>query len=229
VLHCYEDVAPVPTGVIVKDARHTMPEKELLPYLKFKRLALFSDVFRYRLLHDGADIWSDLDVFCLKPLPRQDYLMAYGDNRSIVGGTLALPSHSPLLARLLAVSSDPTFIPPWFSARHTVKCRLMKALGMDIARRMPWATLGPLALTWYAKETGEDQHVIPMDMLYPVHGSSSRLFFEPGLTISDLTTSRTLSIHLYNETFRRYNRRNIPDASPLRQMLDSVGMSETSL
>jgi hypothetical protein len=229
VLHCYQEMEQVPKGVIVEDGRQTMPEKTLAPWLKTRQLATFADIFRYRLLQDGADIWSDLDVFCVKPLPKMDYLMAYENNRSISNAILALPSDSPMLSRLVTASSDPAFIPPWFSRGRTAKFRLMKTLGMDIARKMPWATFGPIGLTWYAKETGEVRHVVPMDMLYPVNGLQTRMLLDPGLVIGDLVTPRTRVIHLYNESFRRYNWRAIPDGSPIRQMLDAVGMTETSL
>ncbi|MCL1886847.1 MAG: galactosyltransferase Lgt5 [Betaproteobacteria bacterium] len=229
VLHSYQDIELIPEGVTIENARRTIPEKTFLPWLKSGRLAYFSDIFRFRLLHDGADIWSDLDVFCLKPLPKTDYLMAHEHNQGIACGTLALPPHSPLLAKLLAASSDPAFIPPWFPRRRVIKYRMIKALGINIAHKMPWATIGPNALTYYAKETGEDRYVSPIDVLYPINGSQTRLLFDPGLAIADLITPRTLSIHLYNEVLNRQNMKTIPIGSPLHQMLEIVGISASSL
>jgi hypothetical protein len=219
ILHSYKEFENIPKGVTRENANRIMPESSIFRH-RSGSLALFSDIFRLRLLKAGADIYSDLDVFCLKALPKRDYLMAYEHDTQIGSGLLSLPPDSPLLAKMLEAADDPAFIPPWFSAKRRRRYAIRKYLGFPkhIAD-MPWATIGPTALTWYAKRTGENQYALPSDYLYPVSHTQQNLLFDPGLRIHDLITSRTLCIHIYAEFLRRYGLPNIPPSSPMGEML----------
>ena len=63
-LYTYGPIEGVPDGCIVRDAGEILPESYIA---KFRNLANFSDLFRFRLLHRNGGWWVDLDVFCLKP------------------------------------------------------------------------------------------------------------------------------------------------------------------
>jgi hypothetical protein len=63
-LYVYGDVAEVPEGAVVKDAREIVPQDDIK---KFQSLANFSDWFRYHLLFKMGGWWVDLDTVCLQP------------------------------------------------------------------------------------------------------------------------------------------------------------------
>lgn len=227
VLHSYKEYDNLPSGVTHENAEKTLPETSIIRHKKSGSLALFSDVFRFRLLQSGADIYSDCDVFCLKPLPKSRYLMGYESDDMINGGLLSLPHDSLLLAKMLELTSNPSFIPPWLDSKVQRRYRMRKWLGFPkhIAD-MPWGSAGPTALTWYSKETGEDQYALPQDFLYPISYYQVNRLFDPDLDIDDLTTSRTLCIHLYGESLRKHDLSAIPPTSPLGKMLRLTNMTQ---
>ena len=64
-LYSYEEIAGIPNGVILKDAREIIPEK-LYDYRTFINNGTFADFFRYRLLLDKGGWWVDTDLVALK-------------------------------------------------------------------------------------------------------------------------------------------------------------------
>lgn len=75
-LYAYEDIGNVPEGVLVKDARTILPEKDIFRY-KNGSVSAFSNVFRYKMLFDKGGYWVDTDFICLKHFDfKEDYVFA---------------------------------------------------------------------------------------------------------------------------------------------------------
>src|SRR5262245_2642869 len=75
-LYTYGDVKNVPDGTTLLDANEILPEKWVTHFRYDKRPSIspFSNVFRYKLLHDKGGIWVDMDVVCLRPFVlKEDY------------------------------------------------------------------------------------------------------------------------------------------------------------
>jgi len=209
-LHAYEAPADLPAGVTLVDASATMPKSRIIRHRQTQSLALFSDMFRYRLLRNGADIYVDCDVYCLKPIEAGDHVFGFETDTQINGAVLGLPAGSRLLQALIAASEDPKFIPPWQPRRKQRWQRLRTRLGLHPGvAAMGWGTLGPKALTHYAKAFGVEHLAQPIDVFYPVDCKRVTALFDPGLTLGDITTRRTRCIHLYNEMMRQQG----PDAA----------------
>jgi len=67
-LYSYEEIVNLPRGAVLKDARQIHPTFEMIRNRDGKVLgAAFSDLFRYKLLHDRGHYWADLDVVCIRP------------------------------------------------------------------------------------------------------------------------------------------------------------------
>ena len=71
-LYAYEDIS-VPEGVSLKDANELIPESESFEMLNSidgirGRFTTFSNVFRYKLIHDKGGMWVDLDSICVKSI-----------------------------------------------------------------------------------------------------------------------------------------------------------------
>jgi mannosyltransferase OCH1-like enzyme len=63
-LYTYGTVEGIPPGVVVKDANEILPQSDIQ---RFKHLAQFADLFRYKLLFEKGGWWVDMDTVCLKP------------------------------------------------------------------------------------------------------------------------------------------------------------------
>lgn len=64
-LYTYWPVANVPEGVWVRDAREIIPEDKIFTF--GGAITPFSDLFRYKLLHDRGGVWTDCDIICTRP------------------------------------------------------------------------------------------------------------------------------------------------------------------
>lgn len=65
-LYTYNNVAGIPKGVVIHDAREILPESRVFTY-KNGSYAGFSNFFRYKLLLERGGWWADTDMVCLKP------------------------------------------------------------------------------------------------------------------------------------------------------------------
>ena len=63
-LYTYEKVKNIPKGTVIKDASEIMPAKDIFD-LKSTYLP-FSDIWRYKMLHDKGNYWVDLDMIAIK-------------------------------------------------------------------------------------------------------------------------------------------------------------------
>jgi hypothetical protein len=199
VLHVYDEPTDVPHGVELADGSRLMKRKEIVAHKKTGSLALASDIFRYRILAEGLGVYVDCDVFCLKPFPNADFLMGWQDEELICSAVLAAPAKSEFVKSLVEASSNPTYIPPWLKAKKRRILRLRKILG--VPRRvvdMPWGTIGPMLVTHTVKSFGLEHDTQPIDVFYPLAYGQRPLLRRTGLKLSELVTSNSLAIHLWN-------------------------------
>lgn len=221
-LHTYNKIDDLPDGVSILDANHIIPKNKIFKHKETGSYALFSDVFRYELLKKIDGIYVDCDVYCLKPITKNPhgYILGYEDSKMINGAILALPKDSPALSSLLAAAYDPHFIPPWYSKNKQTKLKMKKMIG--IGRHisdMPWGIIGPHAITYFIKNYALTSYVQPSDIFYPVHYQCINQLLDPELNIEDVTTSRTLCVHLYNEMLRDIDLSGLPSTSLLSLFL----------
>jgi hypothetical protein len=67
-------------------------------------------------------------------------------------------------------------------------------------------------------ELNLNNQVQPIDVFYPVHYQCIRQLIDPDLKIEDVTSSRTVCVHLYNEMLRNTDIDNIDQNSILAKM-----------
>ena len=72
VLHVYDDPTDAPAGVELADASKILPRERVVVH-RNGSYALFADIFRYKLLASGAEIYVDCDMYCVRPLPRRPW------------------------------------------------------------------------------------------------------------------------------------------------------------
>ena len=145
-LYAYEPVTNVPAGVQVMDGREILGADRIFKYKGEGSYAGFSNVFRYKLLLDRGNFWSDLDVVCLRPWDFQD--------EYVFSGAVSL--------KLLQPGSTELFI-----QSCVIKC----PPGSDIMRycydtataknpqELVWGEIGPSLLQEAVHRFGHEPHV----------------------------------------------------------------------
>lgn len=207
VLHTYEGVGNVPENVELADANLVM-DYSLVQRLRERKsgsYALASDYFRYALQLQNAGLWADMDIICLKAVPkRKQTIMGWQRMDSIASGLLYLDHKLPITSELLGLFKE-GYIPPWVPRKHARKMRLKQWLPK---RRicpaiMPWGTYGPEALTALAYKHGIAQQAEPISVFYPLEFSRATDIFDPNISLDSFVRENSLTIHLWNEALRR--------------------------
>lgn len=197
ILHGYERPVDIPEGIELFDAEQIMPKSEIVAHRSSGSLALASDIYRYRILRSGLGIYADCDIYCVRPFPDDDFLFGWESDTFINGAVLAIPSNHPALDDLVAFSSDRNFIPWWYRERKKRWLRLRKAAGFPVpTSRQRWGTIGPHLITHVVAKHGLTNHAMPSDVFYPINHNNTKLLFDKELTIDEISTRRTLGIHL---------------------------------
>jgi hypothetical protein len=230
VLHCYDIPRNVPPDVETADASKLMSRERVVYYKSNGSPSLFSNLFRLKILEAGLGLYVDCDVFCVRPIPKQDYIFGYQTGDQLNGAVLKLPVGSQTLIEMLKFADDPYYIVPWLVRSKLLRYRFRKFIGLPIhISNYSWGKLGPEAITYFAHEAGTIHHAAPIDVFYPVSHHQVALLIDPHLSLADIGTPRTLCIHLFGHTLsQRMKGRAIPASSPLGQMLERCGLSVRS-
>lgn len=95
----------LPDGCVVCDASLIVPREKIFRYRNSSQFGVgkgsvsgFSDIFRYKLLHDVGGWWVDMDVTCLKPFDvSAEYFFRAHHDLPLVGNVMKAPKKSPLM------------------------------------------------------------------------------------------------------------------------------------
>jgi hypothetical protein len=226
-LHSYGAIKEVPTGVELVDATRTAAFETMqrLRHRTTGSFALASDYFRYRLQQDGAGLWSDLDVVCLKPVPIDgDVVFGLEDPNTINGAVLYLKQGLPLTEGLADLFVD-NFVPRWVRRSRARKLKLKRFFGVRITPAdLPWGTFGPNAISELARQHGYFDSAKAPDVFYPLHYSEAHRLFDPSFSLDMVVTERTVAVHLWNEMLRDLKKTPPPAGSPLERLFARFGV-----
>jgi hypothetical protein len=221
VLHTY-DPAPsdIPDGVKIGDASIILPLDRVTRHRSTGSLSMAADRFRFEFMAAGLGIY--VDCYCVQPIPDREFIFGWQDNETIATGVLKLPKNGKILSSMMAMSATRGFVPPWVKTKIQRQYRIRAAFGRPVPLEdMMWGTLGPVGLTYYAKQYGLAEKAQPIDEYYPVGFHQAALLRDPGVQLSDLITPRTKIVHLWNE-FQRKIGAPPPVGSPLHQIINEV-------
>ena len=217
-LYCYEPVMGVPEGVEIRDAAEILPAESIVRHHSGS-VALFSNWFRYELQRRALGTWLDCDAYLVAPLESESpYLFGEQAPGEINVGVLRIPPDSPLLPALIEPFYEKT-VPRWLlgRARPAAYWRLLTTGRSGIAK-MPWGYLGPTAMTSLAKQHGLFQLALSPEVLYPVRWQDADWIMKPELKVEDVTTPRTVSIHLWNSKIEAFKDQPAPPGSFLSRL-----------
>jgi len=173
-LWVYDDLGvKLPPGVTLRDASKVIPRDRVFrkaesdPETGVGRGsygAPFSDLFRYKLLHEHGGIWVDMDVTCLKPFDfAEDYVLR-PHRVGVVGSILKCPKGSPLMRRsyketAAAVNESSTWLMPnRILSRNVERLELGRFIKADLSNADSWLGVirrfieepAPIPDEWYA-------------------------------------------------------------------------------
>lgn len=221
VLHGYAPPEDLPEGVEVFDAERLMPKSDLLFDKETGSVATGADRYRYRILKADLGDYADCDMYLLRPLPEDDYLIgrqnSWGREHPCNSALLRYPADSRLAEAMVETTRDATATRPWQSRKRHMFNAMLRLVG-----RAPsvtdgfWGEWGPRLLSHWVEELGLKDKTKPIDVFYPLHYFSTDLLFEPGLRLADLVTPRTVAVHLCHNML---GKRDPVPGSPLDEIL----------
>ncbi len=187
-LYAFAEVAGLPAGVRLRDAREILPSGRLFGYREgFGRgsWSAVSNVFRYKLLLERGGWWVDTDVVCLRPFAfdREHVLASEAADPDEGGGTivsscvLRQPAGSPLMEWALTMSE----------------------------RRVPdeirWGEIGPRLLARGVRLFRMEELLEPPETFCPVPFYRWRSFVDPaGVEIP----AASHAVHLWHQMWREH-------------------------
>lgn len=226
-LHCYRPFDGLPSEVELIDASATAPWERMEPlrHRATGSFALASNYFRYKLQADGMGLWSDSDVVALHPLDiSTDVLFGLEEDERINNAVLYLRKDLPI-ARDLVDLFKPKYFPPW-TRQYLPRLHGLKQLigrGKTPAD-MPWGSYGPTALTHLARKHRLLRQAKPIYVFYPLHYRDALKIFDPGISLDQLISKQTLTLHLWNEMLREVRAKTPPSSSPLGKLYREFGI-----
>lgn len=237
-LYSYHEVANLPAGITHRDARDVVPEADIFQYdgvgqdRLFGSYAPFSDLFRYRLMGLGRGVWIDSDMYFLRPLDQSPkVLLAWEGPRPTLlskpkipfrvgNGVIYMPTDSPVVADLVALTSEPYRMPPWVGP--DIRARVLRKLdGRPFyPGAVTYATIGPVALTHFVREHRAEATVMPHTRYYPVSYSDLDRFAESDAAFRAALPGDTEAVHMWNSNFSQTFADGCPKGSFAARVLE---------
>jgi mannosyltransferase OCH1-like enzyme len=179
-LYTYNDVANVPSPVLVKDANEILPNSAIFQYKARPTYAGFANYFRYKLLFERGGWWADTDLVCLRPFDfKQEYVFSSEIRSGAEAancGAIKAPERSEAMAYAWKVcqSKDPG--------------------------RIVWGETGPALTAETVTRFGLDNYIQPYYIFCSV--MDWHKLIEPYVSAID---ARAYAVHLWNEMWRLAN------------------------
>lgn len=191
-------------GADIRDAREIIPDNDFdQRFRAHGRFAIFSDIFRLKLLKKVQSVWVDLDCLLLKPLDLDtDYIFGWASHKKINNAVLGLPSDSLVLNDYIdTISADPMQV-PWSSFRRQVLRKYEIFKGHTRPDPKSHINLGPRSLTYFVKKHKLVSHAQPTEVFYPFLVQDTRLLVKPIDVALENIKQNTIIVHVWRTTFK---------------------------
>lgn len=222
-LYAYDDVGAVPAGARVVDAESVLPRDLLFRHRRTGSLGVFSDWFRYRLLHERGGIWADADIVCLKPFDYPaDEIFGWEDEHYVNNGVLGLPAGHALSAWLAAYCESPNRVLPYDSFALRLRKWRRRFLQGDRRERVRWGETGPKSLTHALRHFGLLHLAQPAWHFYPVPFEQWHSLYESPAASGIEWLDRSYAVHYANNQIRLHagfdKNGRFPEDSPFERL-----------
>jgi hypothetical protein len=189
-LFTYAPGLVVPHGVMLADAAEIIPREQLFrskTVVGTGSWGPFSDIFRFKLLHDLGGVWSDLDLVFLKPIDfLTGRLVLASEHVNPQGRPDQTGRATPTTCFIAAPKADPVI---------AMCLQQMSARGSELRT---WEDSGPGVLQRVIAETGRTDCILNPDILCSVpHWEIDKL-----IAGFHLIAPNAYGLHFWNELWR---------------------------
>lgn len=200
VLYAAEHIAGIPEGTEVREASEILWPPPFALAENFRvRVAVFSDIFRLRMIRQTGFVWVDLDAYCVT---RFDFDTPWVFGRSsrdtFPTGVIGLPDSSRTLDAVLEFITSRNPSPPWrgakFQRNNRRRTRQGETWGIEA---LFWGCSGPKAFGHFLKQTGEDRHAMPSETFYPLSPQEIWMLHAPHIPTQMIERDGVHSVHIY--------------------------------
>ncbi len=208
------NIKNVPSGAHIMDANEIIEEKNI--FKSQNSFALFSDWFRFKLLHDYGGIWVDMDLICLKRFDFQKQVVLCGEHANILStGFIKLPKKSEVSRKMLdrvknswqyaGLKSFPEKVINRLLLDNYRKFKFKPKRFEDLYNYISWgAVAGPKGFTKVLKESDVDSLVLNPQVMYPIKWQSwLSIFYEPIRDV-DPGLGSSYAIHLWANKYKTH-------------------------
>lgn len=202
----YEPITGAPDCVRLVDARDVYPNDKILVH-KNGSPAMHADIFRLHLMAKTDLAWMDTDEFCLKPFEAPGgYILPRETDKAVTNCVLRLPKDSAALAFMLDFVRDEYPVPPWVLPKVKRALKQAHAEGKPVhVSEQLFTTLGPRLLKYALMQSGEAEHLSPIDAYVPLpstrHRFAAKAKFHDEMTA--LFSDKTYGVHLWGTNLRK--------------------------
>lgn len=184
ILYSYDRI-DVPAGIELKDATAFFPRDQVFFYSSGPgagSVSAFSNLFRYRLLHDEGGWWTDADVICLShDVPEDDIVFGWQDRSRLLIGSAILK----------------------FPREHHLVAELYKA-AQQMGAQVEWGQAGPDLVTQLVKRHALERLALDASLIYPLEpGEAIHALMPAHRDVIREKAGGALFLHLWNEILRR--------------------------
>ena len=216
-IYAYEPIGGLPPGAALRDAAAILPRDQLVFYKGKGTPGVFSDRFRLCLLQQNKGLYSDLDVYCVRPfadLP--PYVMGFENGRSVNNAVLRIPADAPVLEDLLGIFEPRRrLLEPHLPPGRRWEVAVRRLLGDAVPpEHMQFGATGPSALTHYLRQHELTHLVQPAPVFYPVPYEAIPALMQPGSSLAGAIRPETLAVHLWRSQLTRRGRADMPLPAP---------------
>ncbi len=200
VLYMAEDCANVPEGVDMKPASEIYwpPPFDVSDKSRL-RVAVFSDIFRLKMIQKTGFVWVDLDAFCVLPFDFDTpYIFSISEAGLSPNGVLGLPQSSPTLENMLRFVTSDCPIQPWRGKRFHKKRQAAREQGEHWGiEDLNWGCSGPRLFGHFLQQSGEAVHAMPIEVLYPLIAADLRMLHDRHVATDEIEREGVCSVHFY--------------------------------
>lgn len=222
------DMGEISNLVKVADAAEIIDQNH--PIIRFMRAGIFqtfSDFFRLELQRQQKGAWVDLDCLFLRRFDfSADYVFGATPDGKLNNAVLKLPAGSPMLDDYMAsILADPLRI-PWATWRRRLWRHVDIARGNgepDIAFQL---SIGPRALTYFAKKHDKMSLAQPNGVFYPIPAGKAGLYVADNPSAANaLIDTQSAILHLWRGWLNDHGALNQlpPKTSVVGKVLHDMG------
>ncbi len=186
-LFCYEKIASVPAGVIIRDAAEILPASEIFYYQSAEgkgSVAAFANLFRYKLLLENGGWWADADIICLRPFDFAESIV-FASERSVEKNQITN-----------AVMKLPR--------GHVVAQQCYEAARREDFSKLIWGKTGPALLSRIVSENKLEKFAKSPETFCPLnYWEWESLLSQDSKLLQQLTAGKSYAVHLWHELWRR--------------------------